>query len=154
MTTLNQSPVSAKAFPIQSSDAGLSLSSKQEATWPRSIVRLAAWLEIVVGASFLLAPDKQSQFLYGVRPEGVAATFVQFVGIALIGLGIACLPSNVSGSSQRAARALLVYNIAVMIFFVWGAVATPFRGVLLWPVVILHTVVAIALILSLRQESY
>ncbi len=155
MATLNQSSVSSKAFQIQPSDAGIGLSSsrRQATTWPRTVVRLAAWLEILVGASFLLVPETQSRFLYGVTPEGIGVTFAQFVGIALMGLGIACLPSNVAGSSQRAARALLVYNIAVAIFFVWGAVATPFRGVLLWPIVIMHTIVAIALTLSLRPES-
>jgi len=94
-----------------------------------------------------------SQFLFGVTPEGIGVLFARFVGIALIGLGIACLPSNLAGT-RRGVRGLLVFNIGATIFFAWVAVATTFRGVILWPVVILHAVISIALALSLRHEDF
>jgi len=76
----------------------------------------------------------------------------RFTGIALIGLGIACLPSNLTGIHRNAVRALLIFNIGATIFFAWVAVATTFRGVVLWPVVIVHAVLTIALALSLRHD--
>ena len=51
-------------------------------------------------------------------------------------------------------RSLLLFNIGATIFFAWIALATTFRGVGLWPVVILHAVIAIALALSFRHEGY
>jgi hypothetical protein len=156
MTNLNQSTVSPKAFPPQAGDSGISSSSHQsrKATWHRTAVMLAAWVEIIVGASFLLVPNAQSQMIFGATPEGIGDTWARFAGIALIGLGIACMPSNLAGTRQFAVRGLLVFNIAATIFFAWVAVATTFRGVVLWPVVILHAVISIALALSLRHEDF
>ena len=155
MANLNPSPVSRQAFTLPPGDSGMSVSSQQRrsATWPRTAVLLAAWLEIIVGVSFLLALNVQSQFLFGGTPEGIGVLFGRFSGIGLIGMGLACLPSNHAGTSQGAARSLFVFNIGATIFFAWVAVATTFRGVLLWPVVILHAVVSIALALSLRNEE-
>src|SRR5262245_10890608 len=125
-----------------------------KAAWHRTAVIMAAWLEIIVGASLLLAPNVLSQFLFGAAPEGVGVPFARFAGIALLGLGISSMPSNLAGTRQYAVRGLLVFNIGVTIFLAWVAVATTFRGVILWPVVILHAVISIALALSLRHEDF
>jgi hypothetical protein len=155
MANLNQSTVSPKAFPPQPGDSGMSLSShqKRKAAWHRTAVMLAAWVEIIVGASFLLALNAQSQLIFGATPEGIGDTWARFAGIALIGLGIACLPSNLAGTRQGV-RGLLVFNIGATIFFAWVALATMFQGVILWPVVILHAVISIALALSLRHGDF
>ena len=113
---------------------------------PRTILILAAWVEIIVGVSFFLAFNVQSQFLFGATPDAIGVLFVRFSGIALIALGLACLPSN--GAQRGAARALLLFNAAVAIFFAWIALTTTFRGLVLWPIVTLHAVLAIALALS------
>ena len=150
MAHVNQSTV----FPLQpggASSINVSSQQRRKATWYRTAVSMAAWLEILVGASFLLAPKIQSQFIFGTTPEGISVHFLRFAGIALISLGIACIPSSLAGTHRNAVRGLLVFNIAVTIFFAWVAVATTFRGVMLWPVVILHAVITIALALSLRQ---
>lgn len=150
---MDQSPVAAKAFPLRTSDSGVSLSSHGRKTWHQTAVRLAAWFEIIVGASFVLALETQSQFLFGAMPGGSGVPFARLAGIALIALGIACLPSRLAGTRQVGARSLLIYNVAVAIFFAWVALATPFRGVLLWAIVILHAVISIVLALSLRKED-
>ena len=133
----------------QSAVSSMSLGSYQtrKTAWHRIVLLIAAWFEIIVGASFFLAFNTQSQFLFGTTPEGIVGiTFARFSGIALICLGIACLRSGTSG-----VRTLLVFNVAVTIFFAWVAVTTTFRGVLLWPVVTMHAVIAIALALSLSS---
>ena len=153
MANLNQTTVSPQAFASQPGDSGLSLSSRQskKATWHRTAIKLAAWVEILVGISFLSVPDVQSQLIFGTTPEGIGGIWARFAGIALIGLGIACLPSNPAGTRQGV-RALLGFNIGATIFFAWVAVATAFQGVILWPVVILHAVISIAL--ALRHEDF
>src|SRR5215510_15077748 len=155
MDNLNQSPVSPIALPPQPGDSGISLSSPQgrKATWHRTAVMLAAWVEIIVGASFLLVPNAQSQLIFGATPEGIGDTWARFAGVALIGLGIACLPSNLAGTRQGV-RGLLVFNIGATIFFAWVAVATTFQGVILWPVVILHAVITTVLAPSLRNQDF
>jgi hypothetical protein len=114
---------------------------------------LAAWFEILVGISFLLVLNVQSQFIFGAPSDGAGALFARLAGLGLIGLGIACLPSKVGGTNRTAVRALLIFNIAVTILFAWVALATTFRGVLLWPVAITHAVIATALALSLKHAD-
>ena len=144
MANVNQSTVSPKVFPLQG----------RKAAWHITIVKMAAWFEIIVGASFVLALNAQSQFLFGATFEGIGALFARFAGIALIGLGITSMPSNLSGVSRSAVRGLFVFNIGATIFFAWVAVATTFQGFGLCPVVMLHAIIAIALALSLRHEDF
>ena len=152
MANLNQSTVSPQVLP---GNSGLSLSSQQgrKATWHRTAVLIAAWVEIIVGFSFLLVPNAQSQLIFGVTPEGIGGIWARFAGVALIGLGISCLPANLAGTRQGV-RGLLIFNIGATIFFAWVAVATPFQGLILWPVVILHAVLSIALALVSRHEDF
>ena len=126
---------------------------KIEAAWHRTVVMIAVWVEILVGISFLLVPNVQSQFIYGTTPVGIGDPWARFAGIALISLGIACHPSRFAGTHRSAVRALFIFNTAVTIFFAWVGVATTFQGVLLCPVVMLHAILAIALAFALRHEN-
>jgi FtsH-binding integral membrane protein len=111
-----------------------------------SVVKVAAWLEIIVGATLVVALNFASQLLFAAAPEGVGSLVGRVAGIALFGLGIACLRSTRPGSGGSATLGLFVYNAGAAIFFAWVALATAFRGVLLWPAVILHTVIACGLL--------
>lgn len=139
---MNQAQLSPKGFPLQPGDSAIRLRSHP---WHKTVLTIAAWFEILVGASFFLVPEAQTQLLFGATLEGTGVLFARFSGIALIALGIACLPSKHSETHHVAVRVLLVFNIAVAIYFAWIALATTFRGVMLWPVVIMHAVLAISL---------
>lgn len=132
MANANQS-----AFPLQENIA-----------WHRTAVQLAAWVEIIVGVSFVLALDVQVQFMFGATLEGIGIHLLRFTGIALIGLGIACLPSKLTGTNRSAVRGLMIFNLSATIFFAWVALTTTLPGVVLWPVVILHAVIALTLAIS------
>ena len=121
--------------------------------WRRTTLMIAAWVEILVGVSFVLATNGQSQFVFATTLDGAGAGFARLAGIGLIALGIACLPSDIAETNRRAVRTLLVFNIAATILFAWIGVATTLRGVMLWPVTILHAVLALALAFSLSRES-
>jgi hypothetical protein len=110
------------------------------------VVTAAAWLEIFVGPTFVVVPALPCRLLFAVTPEGIAVPLGRFAGIALIGLGIACLPSKLAESRRGAVLGLLVFNVVATVFCAWVAVATTFRGFLLWPVVILHAAIAAALL--------
>lgn len=153
MDNVNQSTIFPKAFPPQPDVSGINLMSQRTSAWHQTVLKMATWVEIIVGASFILVPNVQSQFLFAATPEELAISFWRFAGIALIGLGIACLPSNSGGTHRGAVRGLLIFNIGATIFFAWVAVSTTFRGVMLVPVVILHTVIALALALALKHEG-
>jgi hypothetical protein len=114
----------------------------------KSVVMTAAWLEIVAGAALLLALDIACRLLFGATPEGMSRPLGRFAGVALVALGVACLPSGSVGPRRSAVQGLLIYNVGVAILLVWVGVATTLSGVLLWPAVILHGVIAVALIAS------
>ena len=109
----------------------------------RSIVMAAAWLEIIVGVVLVAAPDLLCVLLFAMKPEGVGVSLARFAGVGLLGLGIAGLPSTATGSRQGVVG-LFAFNVGVAILLVWVGVTTV-HGPLLWPVVILHAAIAIAL---------
>ena len=112
----------------------------------RFIVKVAACLEIVVGAIFIIAPNIPCALLFGANPENIGTPLARWVGVSLFAVGVACLPSNAGESHRRAALGLFAFNAGVAILFAWvGAVATV-HGFLLWPAVILHAVIAAALL--------
>lgn len=111
-----------------------------------SVVEVAAWLEIIVGATLVVALNFASQLLFATAPDGVGAPLGRIGGIALFALGIAGLRSTSTGLSGSAALGLFVFNAGAAIFLAWVAVGTAFRGVLLWPAVVLHAMIACALL--------
>ena len=112
----------------------------------RFIVKAAACLEIVVGAIFIIAPNVPCALLFGANPDNMGTPLAHWVGVSLFALGIACLPSKAGESRRGAALGLFVFNAGVTILFAWvGAIATV-HGFLLWPAVILHAVIAVALL--------
>jgi hypothetical protein len=108
------------------------------------VITAAAWLEILVGSIFLIALEIPCRLLFATAPDGLAVLLGHFAGVALLSLGISCLPSKLEGSRRRALVGLFAFNIGATIFCAWVALATTFRGVLLWPVVILHAAIASA----------
>ena len=113
----------------------------------RSVVKVAAWLEIIVGAVLVAAPDLLCVMLFAMKPEGVAVSLARFAGVGLLGLGIGCLPLAATRSRQGVVG-LFVFNLGVTILLAWIGVTTV-HGSMLWPVVFLHAVIAIALALQL-----
>ena len=119
----------------------------------RFVVGAAAWLEVIVGALFLTVPDVPCLLLFGAKPEAIGVPLGRFAGIALVALGIACLPSRDAGSRRNVVLDLLAFNAGVAILFAWVAVASALHGFLLWPAVILHTIIAGALPPHLAKGS-
>ena len=112
----------------------------------KSVVMTAAWVEIVAGAAILTMLDTACRLLFATAPEGMSRPISRLAGIALVALGIACLPSGSIGPHNGAVQGLVVYNVGATILLTWVGVATTLRGVLLWPAVILHAGIAAALI--------
>jgi hypothetical protein len=125
------------------------LVSGEKTVLQRLVVMIAACLEIAVGVIILTAPDLLSRLLFGTTPDGVGMPLARFAGIALVALGIACMPSGLTRHDRRVVLGLLIFNVGATILLAWVAVATSFRGFLLWPTVMLHAVIAAALLSQL-----
>jgi len=119
----------------------------------RFVVGAAAWLEVIVGALFLTVPDVPCLLLFGAKPEAIGMPLGRFAGIALVGLGIACLPSRDAGSRRNVVLGLFAFNGGVATLFACVGVASALHGFLLWPAVILHTIIAGALLPHLLAKG-
>jgi hypothetical protein len=120
----------------------------------RFVVMAAAWLEIIIGASLLVMANLACRLLFGTLPVGLAVPEAHFAGIGLVGLGIACLPSKVPGPDRSPVLGLLVFNVGAAVFLAWVGIATAYRGVLLWPAVVLHAAISIGLLLNLLAPNH
>jgi hypothetical protein len=117
------------------------------------IVKAAAWLEIVVGVVFITVPDVPCTLLFDAKPEGIGGPLARWIGIGLFALGIACVPSKAAGLRRSAVLGLLAFNAGIAILLAWVGISVATHGFLLWPVVILHFLIAVALLWVLLQPS-
>lgn len=107
---------------------------------------LAAVGEAATGLALLIAPSLVGQLLLGEPLAGVAIPVARVAGIALVGLGIACWPGP-------PLVGLLTYSAVVTLFLAYIGLAGGFGGVLLWPAVALHLVLATLLARASTQGS-
>ena len=127
--------------------SGVGATRKAKGMVHRYVVKVAAGFEVVVGIIFLTAPDIPCRLLFAATPEGLAIQLGRFAGVALVALGMTCLIGGATEPLCSAALGLLVFNVGATFFLAWVAVATTaFRGLLLWPVVVLHAIIAALLI--------
>ena len=60
----------------------------------KKLLTFAAVSEAATGVALLIVPSFLGQLLFGAELTGVAMTVARVTGIALIGLGLACLPGS------------------------------------------------------------
>ena len=118
----------------------------------RYIVK-AACLEIVVGALFIIVPNIPCALLFGANADNLGTALARWVGVSLLALGIACLPSKAGESHRTAVLGLFLFNAGVTILFAYVGVASALHGFLLWPAVILHAIIAGALLPHLLAKG-
>jgi hypothetical protein len=104
----------------------------------KTVLLVAAVGEMATGAALLLAPALVGQLLLGAELSGLAIIVARVTGIALVALGVACWPGTPM-------LAMLVYSAAITVFLAYVGLAASARGVLLWPVVVLHAIMSVLL---------
>ncbi len=102
----------------------------------------SAVVEIATAATLLFDPAIVARLLLGADVGGLAVVIGRCFGLALLGLGLACLPHR-GGSSGR--PGMLIYNAFIAAYLAYLAAAANLRGPLLWPAVVLHAAVAVLL---------
>jgi hypothetical protein len=112
----------------------------------KTVLALAAVLEIATGLALLVIPSLVGQLLLGEPLAGVAAEVARVAGIALVALGVACW----SGPSIAG---MMTYGITVSLYLAYLGFSGGATGVLLWPAVLLHLGVTALLALAFRNRS-
>ena len=121
----------------------------------RTLLTVTALAETGVGVLLLVSPSLVAGLLLGVSLDAPAALIVgRIAGAALLSLGGACWLARDDGPS-RARRglvaAMLLYNCAAGAVLATAGVDARLVGVLMWPAVALHAVLAVWCIACLRS---
>lgn len=118
---------------------------------PKSILAFAAVAEAGTGVVLLIDPAIVFRLLLGADAAAAMTALGRCFGIALLALGWACWPGRRSAESGSAAfRAMLTYNALIALYLAYLGTVGRLGGVLLWPAVALHGVVALLLVWTRR----
>jgi hypothetical protein len=114
---------------------------------PSKLLIVTALAETPIGLMLLLSPPLVVRFLLGASLDAPAALIVgRIAGAAVLSLGAACWLARDDGPS-RARRglvgAMLLYNCAAAAVLANAAAGVRLVGVLMWPAVALHAVLAV-----------
>jgi hypothetical protein len=99
----------------------------------KKVLVFAAVSEAVTGLALLIVPSLVGRILLGAEFTGVSIPVARVAGIALIALGIACLPG-------LALLGMLTYSALVTAYLAYLGIRGEWAGPLLWPAVVVHAV--------------
>jgi hypothetical protein len=119
----------------------------------RKILTFSAAVEIGTGVALIIAPVIVISLLLGADDSGAWTPIGRFFGTALLALGLACWPElQRADRAVPALRGMLAYNAIVAIYLAYLGTVGQRHGLLLWPGVALHAIVALSLTLSWRNK--
>ena len=104
----------------------------------KKVLVLAALSEAATGLALLIVPSLVGRLLLGTGLTGVSILVARVAGIALIALGIACLPG-------LALVGMLTYSALAMVYLAYIGIRGEWVGSLLWPAVVIHAVLTLLL---------
>ena len=113
------------------------------------LLAFAAASEGLLGLTLLLYAPIMIRLLLDAEIVGAGDVVSRFTGIALIGLGIACWPS---GSGRQPLHGMVAYGTLAALYLAYVGVSGPGGGVLLWPAVVVHTMLIVLLLGAMRKE--
>ena len=103
-----------------------------------TLLTLAAVAEATTGLALLIVPALVGRLLLGAELTGVSVAVARVAGIALIALGIACLPG-------LALLGMLTYSALATAYLAYVGIRGEWVGLLLWPAVVVHAVLTLLL---------
>jgi len=110
------------------------------------ILAFSAVAETGTGLILMIDPALVVNLLLGAEVSGMGILLGRCFGITLLALGPACWPDRSRAEAgSPAARGMLLYNALIALYLAYLGTAGHFGGVLLWPAVALHAVVALLL---------
>jgi hypothetical protein len=119
----------------------------------QSVLRLASATETATGALLLIIPALVVQLLLGKQLSADGMPVARVAGAGLLGLGLACWPPEEGRALLPAFRGMLAYNALVSAYLALIAVRHHAGGVLLWPAVVFHAIVALLLVWTWREQT-
>ena len=98
----------------------------------KQLLGLTAIIEAATGLALIIAPSLVGRLLFGEELAGIVIPVARVLGIALLALGVGCLPGS------TALCGMLTYSTLATLYLLYLAVRGDWVGPLLWPVVVIH----------------
>jgi len=108
------------------------------------VLALAAVAEAGTGVLVFALPEGAVRLLFAAEVTEAGVLISRVAGISLIGLGVACWPGN---DTLRPFFGMLTYTVVVMIYLAVVGLSGH-AGMLLWPAVVAHAILAVLLLLA------
>jgi len=106
-----------------------------------------AAVEAATGLGLLLLPSVPFALLLGLESATVEAIFVgRIAGVALLAIGVAswmARKDELNPSLSGLLVGILIYNTAVTILLLYAGAVLKMTGVMLWPTVVFHALLAV-----------
>jgi hypothetical protein len=115
---------------------------------PELKTAIAAIGEAVTGLALVVSPPIVVRLLFGAELDSVGVVMSRVAGIALVALGIACWPGNMILGRSRTHWGMLTYSTLIALDLAYVGFTSELTGNLLWPAVVVHTVLTVLLILT------
>ena len=113
----------------------------------KTLVTLAAAIEIPTGLVLTFDPGRFMWLLFGVDMPGAGEALGPLAGFALFALVTACWPSRTAVTpAASSVWALLSFSLLCVAYLAYIGISGVRTGVLLWPAAIGHGMVALVLI--------
>jgi hypothetical protein len=113
--------------------------NEQETDTMKMLLPFAAVSEAATGLALLIMPALVGRLLFGAEVSGVAIPVARVTGIALIALGVGCLPV------ATALCGMVTYSLLATLYLLYLALRGEWVGPLLWPAAGLHAVLTVLL---------
>lgn len=114
----------------------------------RNVLLFSLLAEGATGLAVMPAPGLVAQLLFGTGVAGTGVAYGRLLGMTLVVLVIACWP-GADTVSRPVLRAVLTYNALAAAYLTYLGIAERVAGILLWPAVAEH--VLVALLLAIRM---
>src|SRR6478735_5079145 len=98
----------------------------------KKVLTFAAVLEAATGVALLIVPSLVGRLLFGEEFTGIVIPVARVLGIALLALGVCCLPGS------TALCGMLTYSALATLYLLYLAIRGEWVGPLLWPVIFIH----------------
>ena len=122
----------------------------------KNLLTLTAVIEVGAGLGLVTLPSLPVKLLFGSSLDtSTSLTVGRWAGAALLAMGVACWLARHDEQSRAATglvAAMLLYNLAVVVLFVYADLGSGLVGVAFWPAVVLHAAMAAWCIACLRRK--
>lgn len=114
---------------------------RSQAMW----IAAAAGLEIATGAGLAVVPSLLATLLFGSEMNAVGNLVGRISGLVMLCLAFGCWPRSFEGEHRQALAPLFALSLLATAFLIYVGIRGVNVGVLLWPAVAAHLILAIQL---------